>query len=143
MVIDYDYNAPTAEYLKNTHYNLYKKIRDKNPNLPIIIISAPNYLPENTEKKERKKIIKDTYKKAVNCGDKNVYFIDGETFFGKNMREVYTVDNCHPNDLGFMKMAKKIGKVINDILKIEKCGEISPLFSYKNFPFVNIKDKGK
>ena len=32
---------------------------------------------------ERKKIIIDTYRSALDAGDKNVYYIDGESFFLK------------------------------------------------------------
>ena len=53
-------------------------------------------------------MIRSTYENAVKSGDKNVYFVDGETLFGKNDRDACTVDGCHPNDLGFMRMAENI-----------------------------------
>ena len=63
----------------------------------------------------RKSIIKKTYDNAIACGDKNVYFIDGKELMllaGNNG----TVDNCHPNDLGFYSMANELGKVLEKIL---------------------------
>jgi len=39
FVCDYDHNAPTAEYLKNTHYCLYKRYREKQPSwLPLVLV---------------------------------------------------------------------------------------------------------
>lgn len=37
FVYDYDYNAPTVEHLRKTHYKGYRTIRDAQPNLPIVI----------------------------------------------------------------------------------------------------------
>ena len=37
FVYDYDYNAPSVEYLKNTHEKMFKKIREKNPDLPMMM----------------------------------------------------------------------------------------------------------
>ena len=56
------------------------------------------------------------YKKALAEGDKNVYFINGKTFFGKDLYSC-TVDSIHPNDLGFYFMAKKLIPVIKKALK--------------------------
>ena len=61
-----------------------------------------------------------SYKKALKSGDKNVYFIDGRTLFGRADRENCTVDGCHPNDLGFYRMAQKIDKTIKKILSKKK-----------------------
>ena len=43
FVYDYDYNAPSAEHLQATHEKMFKIIREKQPNLPIVILSAPKY----------------------------------------------------------------------------------------------------
>jgi hypothetical protein len=42
------------------------------------------------------------------AGDKHVYFIDGEKLFGEEDRLECTVDNVHPNDLGFYRMYQSI-----------------------------------
>ena len=69
---------------------------------------------EDTEK--RKKIILDTYNNAVKSGDKNVYFIDGMTFFEGFDRDVCTTDRTHPNDLGHYLMAVRVADLIKKIL---------------------------
>ena len=111
FVYDYDYNAPTAEHLENTHEKMFSVIRKKNPHLPILILSRPEYRLDE-EEKQRLKVIRNTYENAVESGDKNTYFIDGPTLM-KYAKNDGTVDGCHPNDLGFYSMAK----VITSLLK--------------------------
>ena len=116
FVYDYDHNAPSVEHLENTHYPFYKRIREKNPNIPIIMMSRPNfgYWPDDGD---RRAVVKSTYEKAKAEGDNNVYFIDGELFFGTEDREACTIDTVHPNDLGFYRMAKVIEPVLKEALE--------------------------
>lgn len=122
FVMDYDNNAPTLEHLENTHYAFYKTYRQKCKNTPIIIMTKPNWwidFPESEYAKKATpctKIIKETYKRAIQEGDKNVYFIDGKSFFGKDLYNC-TVDSIHPNDLGFYRIAKKLAPIIKKALK--------------------------
>ena len=60
----------------------------------------------------RRDIIYQTYRHAVESGDKHVYFIDGATLFGRKNRHDCTVDRCHPNDLGFYRMYKHVLPVL-------------------------------
>ena len=114
FVLDYDHNAPTVEHLKNTHEKAFLKIREKHPNLPIIMASRPKYHLTEDEKK-RLDIIKTTYHNALSAGDKNVYFIDGETLMQYAKNEG-TVDDIHPNDLGFVSMAQVLGDLLEKII---------------------------
>ncbi len=116
FVMDYDHNAPTAEHLEKTHETFFKRIRSKNPDMPVIIMSAPNF-DYLKDAELRRSIIYSTYKNAVESGDKNVYFIDGESFFGMEDREFCTVDHTHPGDLGFYRMAKVIEPALKKILE--------------------------
>ncbi len=110
FVYDYDHNAPTVEHLAKTHEKMFKVIREKNPLLPVIIMSRPkHFLTE--EEKTRRSIIETTYLNAVAAGDKNVYFIDGEALTDL-CKDSGTVDNCHPTDFGFASMAKALTEVI-------------------------------
>ena len=110
FVYDYDHNAPTVEHLAKTHEKMFKAIREKNPLMPVIIMSRPkHFLTE--EEKTRRRIIKTTYLNAVAAGDKNVYFIDGEALTDL-CKDSGTVDNCHPTDFGFASMAKALTEVI-------------------------------
>ena len=122
FVLDYDHNAPTVEYLEKTHSYVYKSIRDTHPNIPIIMISKPDYhnIFNSDNCNERFEVIKKTYDDAIASGDKNVYLIDGRTFLEDCPDAEGSVDGCHPTDLGFYFMGKKIGDVIGEILSKEK-----------------------
>ena len=115
-VMDYDHNAPSLEYLERTHYPMYEKIRKAHPNAPIIFMSKPDcdYRYESELFREK---IKQSYKKARKSGDKNVYFVSGTRLFGKDCRDACAVDNCHPNDLGFYRMAKTLEPLMKKLLR--------------------------
>lgn len=115
FVLDYDHNSPTLETLTKTHYNLYLTIRKSSPLTPILFLSKPDF--ENDKNaKARRDLIRDNYLTAKNNGDKNIYFVDGETLFGTKDRDACTVDGCHPNDLGFYRMAETIYPTLKSIL---------------------------
>ncbi len=116
FISDYDHNAPSVEHLEKTHYKMYETIRKANPDLPYIMVTKPDVYVNDFGNEARRDLIKANYEKAVANGDKNVYFIDGFTLFnGLNFTDC-TVDSCHPNDLGFFRMAQVIGDKIEEIL---------------------------
>ena len=117
FVYDYDHNAPDVEHLNRTHEPFFKRIREKNPTLPVIMMTRPcaNY---GEDEEKRREVVYATYENAVKSGDKNVYFIDGESFFKDDPdKELCFIDTIHPNDLGFSKMAKVVEPLIRQILE--------------------------
>lgn len=127
FVMDYDHNAPTAEHLAATHEPFFRTIRKKHPTLPVIFLSkCDTWTPaERLQKQEyadqqnkRRDIVYKTYENALSAGDKNVYFIDGAELFGGKDRTECTVDGCHPNDLGFYRMAQTVLPVLKKALGI-------------------------
>ena len=119
FVCDYDYNARTAEELQERHYPLYKRYRSVKKDTPILFVSKPDFEYDPSGEK-REAIIRETYERAKAEGDKNVYFLSGKTFYGDKDRENCSVDGCHPNDLGFYYMAKKIYAKLQEIDEIYK-----------------------
>lgn len=115
FVSDYDHNAPTDEHLENTHEMLYKAIREKHPDIPYVIVGKPDV---DARYATRREIVFRTYANAVKSGDKNVYYVDSYTLFAGEGREDCTVDGCHPNDIGFERMANAIGSVINQAFRL-------------------------
>ena len=105
-VLDYAYNS-TVSQLKERHYALYAKLRAAHPDTPIVFITNPDF-DYDSEGAERRAVVRGTWLRAKRQGDKNVAFIDGEKLFEKRDRDACTVDTCHPNDLGFYRMAEKI-----------------------------------
>ena len=116
FVYDYDHNAPNTEHLEATHEKMFKKIRAAHPELPVVMLTRPKFHLGGDEDK-RLEIVKRTYENAVKNGDKNVYFIPGPQLIGEEFREVATVDNCHPNDAGFLSMALALKPLLCDLLK--------------------------
>lgn len=112
FVSDYDHNAPTPEHLSATHYKLYQAIRSAHANIPYIMCSRPNFNARLQSDIDRRNIIMDSYRKAREKGDENVYFVDGESMFRGPYANMCTVDGCHPNDMGFALMADAIGNAL-------------------------------
>lgn len=116
FVSDYDHNAPEPEYLEKTHYRMYERIRRANPDLPYVLLSRPNYIfDENGD--ARRKIVMETFCKALQNGDRNIHFIDGASIFAEDEYDACTVDLCHPNDLGFYRFAQALYPTFREILK--------------------------
>ncbi len=118
FVLDYDYNSAVEELAEN-HYNFYKTVRDAHPDIPIVMMSRPIFRSSpSAAELQRIRIVEDTYNKAVAAGDKNVYIIRGDQIFPfKEMADLYTIDNCHPNDAGFYYMAKACYEVLDEALQ--------------------------
>lgn len=110
----YDGNAPTVEYLEQTHFRFYEIFRQKQKDVPIVFMSVPcfEYSPICAGRRE---VLRRSYLRARELGDENVYFLDGETLFGPLDREMCTVEGVHPNDLGFYRMAEKIYQMFGQI----------------------------
>ncbi len=121
FVYDYDHNAPTAEYLEQTHYAGYKRFRKKQPTTPVIMASKPDYdLVSPTSNEEinakRREIIRQSYLRAKAQGDDNVYFIDGASFYPADFRGECTSDGCHPNDYGYHCMAQAFARLLKSLI---------------------------
>ena len=114
FVYDYDHNAPDIPHLQATHQRMFRTVRERNPRLPVLILSRPKYLL-NEEEKARLDVIRKTYTDALAAGDSNVYLIEGPDLMQYAQNEG-TVDDCHPNDLGFYSMAKAILPQLRNIL---------------------------
>jgi len=118
FVLDYDHNAPTVEHLAQTHRPFYEAIRKRRPELPIVLVSRPDFDPRAVESRARREIIRSTFNDAVARGDRQVFMVDGEFLFGQSDRDACTVDGCHPNDLGFLRMADAITPAVQTALQL-------------------------
>ena len=116
LVFDYDHNAKNVQELYETHEAFFKVVRAAHPDLPVLMMSKPDTDKDNVDAVERKQVICNTYLNAKSVGDEKVWFLDGGTFFGERGRAECTVDGCHPNALGFMRMAEKVYPVLREML---------------------------
>ena len=110
FVCDYDHNA-SQDVLRETHYALYETIRKNHPDIPYLMVTKPDF-NYSRDDFQRRAIIMESYLKAFGNGDRQVYFVDGSTFFTGTEIGQCTVDGVHPTDDGFERMAKFIGEVI-------------------------------
>ena len=116
FVMDYDYNARSLDELQNTHLPFYETVRKAHPDIPVVFVTHPTFWETNGNDIKRVNIVKATYELALSKGE-NVYFVNGCEFFPSPMKDLFCVDNLHPNDLGHYYMAKAIYPVVKDALK--------------------------
>ncbi len=120
FICDYDHNAPDAAHLEKTHYRFYELIREKQPDLPYIVISKPDFFSIDPaivrESRKRRAIIKATYDRARGNGDANIYYLNGASIYSGDKLMAASVDGCHPNDLGFYYFYKALSPLIRKIL---------------------------
>ena len=114
FVYDYDHNAYSPEFLKETHENMFNIIRSAHPDIPIIILARPKMILVETDR-QRLEVIRTTYMNARNKGDNNVYFLSGPELM-KRAGNDGTVENTHPSDLGFYSMAEAISEILEKIM---------------------------
>lgn len=118
FVYDYDYNAPTAEYLAETHERMFRIIREKHPDLPVIMLSRTS-LDRFGQNGARNAIIYATYENARASGDENVYYINGSDVF-PDFADSATIEGCHSNDLGQTYIAIAIARIFREIIEKRK-----------------------
>ena len=114
FVLDYDHNAPTPAHLLNTHLPFLRTILAKQPELPVIMLSKPdtNFTENDLERRD---IVKASYETLL-AEHYHVQFVDGGDLFGTDYRDSCTVDGCHPNDLGFYRMAQAVIPALKKVL---------------------------
>jgi hypothetical protein len=81
-------------------------------------MTKPNVDNEQELSAARRAVVYRTYEQALAAGDKRVWFIDGADLFGATFRDCCTVDGCHPNDFGFVRMAEAVLPVLREALDL-------------------------
>lgn len=123
FVLDYDHNAPSVEHLAATHERVFLKIREKHPDIPVLMLSRP-YGKMTADVKARQDVVKATYKNAAARGDENVWLVLGSEFFPEGLAGDFSVDGTHPNDLGFKFMADAMKRALAEMIERVRSREI-------------------
>ncbi len=118
FVMDYDHNAPTLEYLKDTHYPFYRYFRERCPDVPVVFVSSPGLLSNQSVFLKRRDVVKESYERAFAEGDRRISFVDGSAMFSDLYADACTVDGCHPNDFGFYRMADAMERALREALAL-------------------------
>ena len=119
---DYDHNS-SYQGLIDTHLKMYQKIREKHPDIPYIMMSkidVDSGGPWYNDTIKRRRIILETMNYALDHGDENVYFVDGESMFRCGYEDCATVDSVHPNDFGFLRVAENVEGLFHRIINAGK-----------------------
>ena len=113
FVYDYDHNSPSMDHYRETYEPMFRKIRDANPDLPIICMGRPQYYL-NDNIRQRLEVIQQTVENSRARGDDKVWMITGPELMSLTDGEGH-VDGCHPTDLGFLSMANALEKLIKSL----------------------------
>ena len=117
-IFDYNYYLDKPDRVLPPHYEIYRRLRDAHPDVPILMIDkpgGPDFSPRTYE--IRRDMIRATYERAVSEGDTRVAMIDAYDFFGDEDRDACLVDTNHPSDLGFLRMAKVMVAALRPMLE--------------------------
>lgn len=114
-VIEYDHNA-SADRLEHTHRKVYEKVREKNPESKIIILTriSGGISISDDESGRREETIEKTYKYGVEHGDDRLSLIDLYKLTYEEKRKLLK-DDRHPNDLGMRYIADRINRLLRDV----------------------------
>jgi len=100
---------------------LVEQLRAAHPDTPIILVEDRDYsngwLLEEPRKRNRESqaALRKAYDELIAGGTKHLYYVDGPSLLGDDAEG--TVDNSHPNDLGFMRQAQGLDKVLGPLLR--------------------------
>jgi hypothetical protein len=111
IVIDYSRNASDLEYFEKTYEKFYNKIREKHPDIKIILMTTALY-----NKCKRYELFDDviiqTYKKAVKRGENTVLLNQRDLFDEKNY-DLISIDGACYNDMGMYRVAEKLCELLD------------------------------
>lgn len=101
----------------NLHTEFYQKIRAAKPDLPILFVSEVTLdFDASEEEKKPSEALKEAYRKAVEGGDTNVFFLDGRYVLPKDFRDLCSDDGEAINDLGQYYFASALYEALKPIL---------------------------
>ena len=119
FILDCAANPSPQEIMDRTE-NFVKQIREKHPQVPILMIESVVREGGNFDQKIQKRVwdqnnnFRRMHAKLVKDGMQKLYLINGDHLLGHDHEG--TVDGTHPNDLGFDRMLQVIEPKVRAIL---------------------------
>lgn len=120
FVLDFIPNVNLGQIQEKTA-TFVKKLREKNPQIPILFVESIIFPHSVFDKKtyktvtEKNNALRQEFKKLKQNGYKNLYYLSSEKLIGNDGET--TIDGVHLTDLGFIRMADEMGKTIRRIIK--------------------------
>ena len=122
LVLDYEANAGPYETYRQTLQAAIARLRVAHPTVPLLVLSRIPFASEFTHavgcaaRQKRCRMQRDLVACLRRQGDRHLHFFDGANLLGTDADEC-TVDGVHPNDLGFMRMARGLTPVLHKLAK--------------------------
>lgn len=92
-----------------------RNLRAKRPGVPIVMAGHCDVFCRPVNPKET--FTFKLYEKLIKEGWKDLYFLPSKEMLGFDREG--TVDGCHPNDIGMVRMAEAYGKAVKEALKLK------------------------
>jgi lysophospholipase L1-like esterase len=110
-VLDCIWNM-SPEEVKERVVPFVEKLRGAHPDTPILLAEDSSFRNECPTAKGR--LVRAAYQELQAAGVKNLHFLPSQGMLGDDSEG--TVDGCHPNDLGMMRMADAFSKALRPFL---------------------------
>ncbi|MGI5817773.1 MAG: SGNH/GDSL hydrolase family protein [Armatimonadota bacterium] len=118
-VIDFAVNCPTLEECEERYAPFLATLREARPETPIIcvtpIFSTNEVLSSDAKQEPMREIIRAAVAERIAMGDRNIRLVEGCALLGPDDREGL-VDMTHPNDIGFLCMARGLRPHLQAVL---------------------------
>lgn len=111
---------PSPEQIAERAENFVKHIRERHPDVPILMIESVIRDGGTFDQKIRQRVsdqnknFRNAYSRLVKGGMKQLYILHGDDLLGNDHEA--SVDGIHPNDLGFDRMLKLIEPKVRETL---------------------------
>jgi hypothetical protein len=118
-VMDWAQNCPTIEEFSSRYAPFIEIIRRDHPDAPIVCItpiwSQSELWGGNAKNAEMREVVREVVIQRHAAGDANVTLVEGWDLLGPENRDGL-VDASHPNDIGFVSMARGLEPVLREVL---------------------------
>lgn len=125
LVLDYEGNAGAFEAYRQTLPAAIALLRAAHPVTPLLVLSRIVFAREYAHaeagpaREKRMRMQRELVRRLRAQGDGNLYFHNGATLLGPDADEC-TVDGVHPNDLGFMRMARRLAPLMKRLARTDE-----------------------
>jgi hypothetical protein len=113
-------NCNAAEVTERTA-TLVGILRKTRPTTPIVLVEDRTYADaflvtaRESRNASSREALRAEYEKLVAAGEKNLHYLRGDTLLGTDGED--TVDGSHPTDLGFIRQAEAMEKILGPLVR--------------------------